>query len=64
LARRVADAEHTFADRDVTRPPHWGGWVLKPREFEFWQGRPSRLHDRFRYVQQPDTTWAINRLAP
>ena len=64
LVRRVADAEHTFAGRDVTRPPHWGGWVLQPSEFEFWQGRPSRLHDRFRYVRQPDTTWVITRLAP
>lgn len=64
LAGRVAKAEHTFAGRDVTRPAHWGGWVLRPVEFEFWQGRPSRLHDRFRYSQQPDTTWVINRLAP
>ncbi|MDA2999922.1 MAG: pyridoxamine 5'-phosphate oxidase, partial [Actinomycetota bacterium] len=36
----------------------------QPSEFEFWQGRPSRLHDRFRYVRQPDTTWVITRLAP
>jgi pyridoxamine 5'-phosphate oxidase len=64
LASRVADAERTFNGRDVTRPPHWGGWVLSPLEFEFWQGRPSRLHDRFRYSQQPDMTWAVNRLAP
>ena len=64
LLTRLAEAEQRFAGRDVERPPHWGGWVLTPREIEFWQGRPSRLHDRFRYVLQPDASWAIERLAP
>jgi len=64
LLTRLAEAEQRFAGRDVERPPHWGGWVLAPSEIEFWQGRPSRLHDRFRYMRQPDASWAIERLAP
>ena len=48
----------------VERPPHWGGWRLVPTEWEFWQGRPSRLHDRFRYSRRPDNSWTITRLAP
>ena len=64
LLSRLAEAEQRFSGRDVERPPHWGGWVLAPSEIEFWQGRPSRLHDRFRYMRQPDASWAIERLAP
>ena len=64
LLTRLAEAEQRFMGRDVERPPHWGGWVLAPHEIEFWQGRPSRLHDRFRYVLQADTSWFIERLAP
>lgn len=46
------------------RPPHWGGYRLKPESWEFWQGRPSRLHDRLRYTLQPDASWLRERLAP
>jgi pyridoxamine 5'-phosphate oxidase len=46
------------------RPPHWGGYVVIPESIEFWQGRPSRLHDRIAYTRQPDGTWNIARLAP
>ncbi len=46
------------------RPPHWGGYRLKPDTWEFWQGRKSRLHDRLRYSQQVDGTWLRERLAP
>jgi pyridoxamine 5'-phosphate oxidase len=49
---------------DVPLPPHWGGYILAPERMEFWQGRPSRLHDRFSYTRQPDGTWKIERLSP
>jgi pyridoxamine 5'-phosphate oxidase len=49
---------------DVPLPPHWGGFVLHPERIEFWQGRPSRLHDRFSYTWQADGSWKIERLAP
>lgn len=49
----------------VPRPAHWGGWRVRPTSFEFWQGRPSRLHDRLRYQPQPHGSgWRIERLAP
>ena len=46
------------------RPPHWGGYRLKPERWEFWQGRKSRLHDRLRYTAQADDGWLRERLAP
>ena len=46
------------------RPPHWGGYRLKPDNWQFWQGRKSRLHDRLRYTQQTDGLWLRERLAP
>ena len=48
---------------DLEKPKHWGGYLIIPTEYEFWQGRSSRLHDRFRYRRQ-NTTWQIERLAP
>lgn len=48
----------------VTRPPHWGGYLVKPTRIEFWQGRPSRLHDRILYSLQENGQWKIQRLAP
>jgi pyridoxamine 5'-phosphate oxidase len=46
-------------------PEDWGGWLVRPRAIEFWQGRPSRLHDRFRYrLDDSDGSWTIERLAP
>jgi pyridoxamine 5'-phosphate oxidase len=46
------------------RPPHWGGYRLKPDTWQFWQGRKSRLHDRLRYTQEKDGSWLRERLAP
>lgn len=62
----AAQARHHDAHLPVPRPPHWGGYRLSPDLFEFWQGRPSRLHDRIRYrhVPQHPGTWLIDRLAP
>ncbi len=48
----------------IQRPPHWGGYTVKPVLVEFWQGRPSRLHDRLQYTLQDDGSWKIERLAP
>jgi len=48
----------------IKRPPHWGGVIIKPVIFEFWQGRPDRLHDRLQYTLQDDGTWKMERLAP
>ena len=52
-----------FPDEQVPRPPHWGGYILKPVSIEFWQGRPSRLHDRILYTKE-NNGWKIERLAP
>lgn len=49
---------------EIPIPPHWGGYVLAPVRIEFWQGRPSRLHDRFSYQKQTDGSWKLDRLAP
>lgn len=63
LERRVAELDAQYAGRDVPRPPFWGGFRLVPATFEFWQGRVSRLHDRFRYSRDGGR-WVIERLAP
>jgi pyridoxamine 5'-phosphate oxidase len=65
LNQRHAEFAEKFAGVEVLRPPHWGGWLLVPEVFEFWQGRPNRLHDRFRYRRDDVTQdWVIERLAP
>lgn len=63
LERAVAEVTKRFDGQDVTRPPYWGGYRVAPVMFEFWQGRPSRLHDRLRYVWRSGT-WDIERIAP
>ena len=49
---------------EIKRPPHWGGYLVKPVVIEFWQGRPSRLHDRIQYTLDESGSWKIERLAP
>jgi pyridoxamine 5'-phosphate oxidase len=63
LESKWRELEQQFPD-DVPLPPNWGGFILKPERIEFWQGRPSRLHDRFNYTRQPDNSWKLERLAP
>jgi pyridoxamine 5'-phosphate oxidase len=60
------EVDARFEGIDVTRPPHWGGFRVLPVEFEFWQGRESRLHDRFRYRRDVDASsgWRAERLSP
>ncbi len=53
-----------YHGKTVPRPGYWGGYVLLPIHFEFWQGRAGRLHDRIRYTRQPDHTWQLERLMP
>ena len=63
LERRYEDLTRELGDADVPRPGHWGGYLLRPDVIEFWQGRESRMHDRFVYSRQGDT-WRVERLAP
>jgi len=64
LEQARAEAEARFAGQEVPRPEHWGGVRVMPAEFEFWQGRPGRLHDRIHYTPAPGGAWHRERLAP
>ena len=64
LEQRLSELEARHPGDDIPMPEHWGGFLLQPREIQFWQGRPNRLHDRFRYTRQSDDSWRIDRLAP
>lgn len=64
LERRWAEWQAKYPGDDVPMPAGWGGYVIAPSRIEFWQGRPSRLHDRFRYSKQANGAWRIERLAP
>lgn len=63
IEKKAAEFEKQFAGTPVTCPPFWGGYILKPKLIEFWQGRPGRLHDRIQYTLR-ENTWEIGRLAP
>ncbi|HZF56325.1 MAG TPA: pyridoxamine 5'-phosphate oxidase [Polyangiaceae bacterium] len=64
LERRVQAVEATYEDREIPRPPHWGGLRLVPVAIEFWQGRLDRLHDRVLYSRADDGGWTRERLSP
>lgn len=63
LEKRFEEFDSKFGD-NVPRPPHWGGYRVKPTVIEFWQGQENRMHDRLRYTLQDDGGWLIERLAP
>ncbi|HEY8467564.1 MAG TPA: pyridoxamine 5'-phosphate oxidase [Solirubrobacterales bacterium] len=63
LEERLREFEARFEGRDVPRPPHWGGYLVRHEVVEFWQGRPGRVHDRFRYSRDGDG-WRIDRVGP
>lgn len=64
LEDKLKILETKYEGKEIERPKYWGGYIVKPIEMEFWQGRPNRLHDRIRYQLQEDFNWKIERLAP
>ncbi|WP_396182784.1 pyridoxamine 5'-phosphate oxidase [Flavobacterium sp.] len=64
LEEKLKELEQQFQGKEIPRPAFWGGFLVRPIEVEFWQGRPNRLHDRIRYQLQEDYFWKIERLAP
>ncbi|WP_422925576.1 pyridoxamine 5'-phosphate oxidase [Singulisphaera sp. PoT] len=64
LEAQLEEIRAKFADREIPRPPNWGGFRLIPDAYEFWQGRASRLHDRFRYRRVEPGSWLLERLSP
>jgi pyridoxamine 5'-phosphate oxidase len=63
LEQRVAELEAQYDGQPVPRPPHWGGYWLRPDTIDFWYSQPDRLHDRFRFTRTDDS-WTVTRLAP
>lgn len=64
LEDKLKQLEKEFEGKEIPRPKFWGGFIVKPVELEFWQGRPNRLHDRIRYVLDADYNWNIELLSP
>ncbi len=64
IENKLKKLEEKYEGKEIPRPDFWGGFLIRPVEVEFWQGRPNRLHDRIRYYLQSDYSWTIDRLAP
>lgn len=64
LENKLTALEEQYTDKEIQRPKHWGGYLVKPESMEFWQGRPNRLHDRIRYSLLESGQWGRERLAP
>jgi pyridoxamine 5'-phosphate oxidase len=64
IEENITKYEKQFASKTISRPPHWGGFIIIPTGMEFWQGRTNRLHDRLQYSKLPDGNWKLERLAP
>ena len=64
LEMKLEEMKLKFSDREIPLPDFWGGYRIIPKTFEFWQGRPNRLHDRFKYLKQGNDSWTIDRIAP
>jgi len=64
LETSLQSLEDKYKNKEIPRPSHWGGYLVKPVSLEFWQGRPNRLHDRIRFTLQENFDWKIERLAP
>lgn len=64
LENELKKLETAYKNKEIERPDHWGGYLVKPESIEFWQGRPNRLHDRIRYTLQENSDWKRERLAP
>lgn len=64
LEAKLGELNQAFEGKEIPLPDYWGGFRVVPHNVEFWQGRPSRLHDRIRYRRQPDGGWTMERLCP
>ena len=64
LDTKLKELEKQFEGKEIPRPENWGGFLVRPIEVEFWQGRANRLHDRIRYKLEDDYNWKIDRLTP